>query len=503
MSARSDYNPRWRFALLGLLVAGSGGLFLHRLFEIQILSGAAYRARAESQFASTQTAERGSIFFRERDGDLVSAAINLKDGSGKRFYPGGNLAAHALGFIGWSEAEERTGLYGLERYYNYRLKANQTNQLSMLNLLANLFEREPDSFESEPALADLVLTIEPTVTRRLQSTLESLQARWQATAVGGVVLEPRTGAIVGWGAGPAYDPGASISDPAILSNPLVEHVYEFGSIFKPITLAAAIDAGVITPETTYQDEGRVTIDGKTISNHDGRARGRVTMQEVLNQSLNTGAVFAMRALGPESFRDYLFKFGIGQPTGIDLPDESSGLIKNLETGREIEHATASFGQGIALTPLQMARALAVLANQGERPNLHLGDAIIESGRERKLSTSPDRERVIKSETAQQVTEMLVRTVDEALAGGQAKLTHYRVAAKTGTAQMPALAAAGYDPQRYLHSFFDYFPADDPQFLIFIYLVEPQGAQYASETLTSATLDLTKFLINYYDIPPDR
>ncbi len=504
--ARRD-SSRWRFYCLAAAVILPAVFFWYRLFQIQIVAGEAYRARAESQYISVSGTRRGSIFFRDKNGELVSAAINRPDGSGKRFYPGGSLAAHALGFLGWM-GDTYTGLYGLERFYNHLLVLSPGRSASLTALLDFWFGQSAGTQPSTGAhpnhtTSDLVVTIEPTVTRRLQSMVEELQTKWQAKAVGGLVVEPKSGSIIGWGVTPTYNPGSSVEDLSLLTNPLVEHVYEFGSIFKPLTLAAALDAGVISSETTYFDSGEITIDGQTIRNYDGQSRGMVNMQTVLNQSLNTGAVFAAQALGAGRFRDYLTKFGVGERTGIDLPNESSGLTSNLDSGLAIEHATAAFGQGIALTPIQMVRALSVLANNGVRPNLHLGEAILDSGQEKKLISFSASEPVISSAAAATITQMLVRTVDEALAGGQAKLPHYQVAAKTGTAQMPATDGSGYDPRRYLHSFFDYFPASSPRFLVFLYLVEPQGASYASETLTAAALDLTKFLLDYYDVPPDR
>jgi cell division protein FtsI/penicillin-binding protein 2 len=279
-------------------------------------------------------------------------------------------------------------------------------------------------------------------------------------------------------------------------------VYEFGSIIKPLTVAAGIDAGVITPESTYEDTGRIVVDGARISNFDGKARGVVSMQEVLSQSLNTGVAHITLLLGTEKFREYFTQFGIAEETGIDLPNEASPIVSNLESPRKVEYVTASFGQGIAMTPIATARALAVLANNGALPAPHVGKEIVyTSGLSKTLGWGVPKQ-VIRPESAEAVTRMLVNVVDNALVGGVKKVPEMSIAAKTGTAQIPS-PNGGYYDDRYLHSFFGYFPAYDPKFLIFIYTVEPHGAQYASHTLTDPFFDIVHFLVNYYNVPPDR
>ena len=227
------------------------------------------------------------------------------------------------------------------------------------------------------------------------------------------------------------------------------------------------------------------------------------MQEVLSQSLNTGVAHIASLLGNDQFRKYLYGLKLGSETGIDLPNEAYGLVKNLETSRELEFAQASFGQGIALTPIATVRALSTLANGGVLITPHLVKRIeYENGKSQEIGFPPP-ERVFRQETSEDVTRMLVTVVDTALKKGKAKNPYYTVAAKTGTAQIADHENGGYYSDRYLHSFFGYFPAYDPKFLIFLYTVEPKGVQYASETLTDPFIDLVQFLINYYAILPDR
>ncbi|MDP3958275.1 MAG: penicillin-binding transpeptidase domain-containing protein, partial [bacterium] len=283
-----------------------------------------------------------------------------------------------------------------------------------------------------------------------------------------------------------------------------ENVYEMGSIIKPLVMAAALDAGAVSPQTTYTDhKGYVQVENATIRNFDGRGRGTVSMQEVLSQSLNTGMVFVEQQLGHERFRDYMRRFGVGEETGIDLPGETHGLVANLSSMRDVEYATASFGQGIALTPMETVRALAALGNGGTLIAPHLIDTIDYKGGLSRRPEYTDGEAVIGKTASEDITRMLVEVVDKALLGGSVKIPEYSVAAKTGTAQMAREDGKGYYDDRYFHSFFGYFPAYDPKFLVFLYTVNPKGATFASHTLTHPFIRLTKFLLNYYEIPPDR
>ena len=227
------------------------------------------------------------------------------------------------------------------------------------------------------------------------------------------------------------------------------------------------------------------------------------MGEILNQSLNTGAVFVMQKLGSARFYDYLKAFRLGEKTNIDLPGEVRGLVDNLINGREVEYATASFGQGLALTPLNTIVALSALGNGGRLVRPHLVKRFdYENGLIETVSV-PTGPPVIKDETSKRITDLLVEVVDKALDGGRARLEHYRVAAKTGTAQIPRHDGQGYEPDKFLHSFFGYFPATAPRFSVFLYALEPVGAIYSSQTLTEPFRNLTNFLLNYYQVPPDR
>ena len=284
---------------------------------------------------------------------------------------------------------------------------------------------------------------------------------------------------------------------------MVESSYEMGSIIKPLAMAVGIDEHAVNAKTTYEDTGSVTIDGYTIRNYDGKARGVVDMQQVLSQSLNVGMAFVTRKVGGEKMAERLLALGIAEETGIDMPAESRGLVKNFNNEREVEYITASFGQGIALTPIATIRALATLGNGGRLVTPHIVKEVRYENGEIGVVAPDDFVQVFSPETSEEITRMLVQVVDTALKGGKVKKEGYAIAAKTGTAQIAKKGERGYYDDRYLHSFFGYFPAYNPRFLIFLYHTEPQNVQYASETLTDPFMHLVDFLIHYYEVPPDR
>ncbi len=421
-----------------------------------------------------------------------------------RFYPGASLAAQEIGFVGFKgDSKTQTGVTGLERYYNDVLTRDSASV--DVNFFAQVFSTIGSAvFDSgKREEGDVVTTIEPSVEQYLQSQLKALDEKYHPTLTGGIIMNPKDGSIYALGVYPSFDLNKfnEVKDPHLYTEPLVEYSYEMGSIIKPLTMAAGIDAGAVTPETTYFDAGHIELDGYTISNFDKKGRGTIPMQEVLNQSLNTGVAFVVNKMGRQKFANYMQGYGLGKDTGIDLPGEASGQVTNLESPRAVEYATASFGQGIALTPVQTVRALSSLGNGGTLPIPHLVKEIDYTTGLSKTLAYPADGPAISKKTSETITRMLVQVVDKSLLNGQYKHEHYSIAAKTGTAQIAR--PGGYYDDRYLHSFFGYFPAYDPKFIIFLYIVYPKGVEYASHTLTEPFMDMTDFLINYYNVPPDR
>ena len=419
-----------------------------------------------------------------------------------RLYPGGTLAEHLLGFVG-SDGDALAGRYGLERYYDDVLSRQRGGLYR--NFFAEIFSGIKRAVGPERLEGDVITSIEPSVEQVLEDTLSRLAMSFSTRRTGGIIMDPGNGRIYAMALSPSFDPNefGKEADQSRFSNALVESVYEMGSILKPLTLAAGLDAGLITATSTYNDAGSLTLSGKTISNFDGKGRGRVSMQEVLNQSLNTGAATVALKLGKERFLDYFTRFGLGEETGIDLPAEAEGLIRNLASGRDIELATASYGQGVALTPIQTVRALASLGNGGYLVTPHVATKIAyKTGITRSIESTEKRQ-ALKPETSEEISRMLAEVVDTALLGGQYRMPHHSIAAKTGTALIADPEHGGYYADRFLHAFFGYVPAYSPRFIVFLYAVEPKGVAFASHTLTAPFMEIVKFLINYYEIPPDR
>ncbi len=421
-----------------------------------------------------------------------------------RFYPGSTLAAHTLGFLAY-KGDDRVGQYGLERSYQDTLAKPKDE--AYVNFFAEVFSNLSATITGTAREGDIVTTIDPDTQNMLESELAGVMKTWEADQAGGIIMNPQTGEIYAIAGNPTFNLNdfGNVTSPSVYRNPLVENVFEFGSVIKPLVMAGALDAGVVTPETTYLDRGSVVVNGKTINNFDKKGRGVVNMQTVLDQSLNTGMVFVAGKLGHDKVRSYIKAYGFGEKTGIDVPNETSGLIGNIEKSpRDLEYANAAFGQGIAPTPIEAIRAFSALGNGGSLVTPHLVKQIrYEDG----TSSTPDypitRTGIIGKEASNTITRMLVNVFDKAYGGGAYKFAHYSVATKTGTAQVALEDGKGYYEDRHMHSFFGYFPAYDPKFIVFLFLKNPKHINYASQTLIPPFVDITKFLLNYYEVPPDR
>ena len=409
-------------------------------------------------------------------------------GEEDRMYPEGLIASQVLGFVGYVD-NERVGRYGVEQQYEKILAGSSGN--------SKLLKEKKDG-------ADIVLTIDPHIQSISHKITMDLLEQWDAVSAGILVIQPQTGAILAMESLPSFDPNTynTVKDYDVFLNPFTQKSFEMGSIIKPLTMAAGLDAHAISEDTTYYDAGFVRVRDAEIKNYDGKGRGVQSMYDILDQSLNTGAVFIMQQLGMRQFRDYMERFGLGDITGVDLPQEIYGNTRNLEIGKEVEYATASFGQGIATTPLALATALSAIANGGELVEPYIMDRVMEENKIVSKKTPSIRRRVLRQETTEIVSRMLSRVVDNTLAGGLVAMPGYHIAAKTGTAQIADADDSGYSDY-YLHTFFGYAPAFDPQFLILLFLEKPVGVRYASQTLAKPFHALSEFIINYYGIAPDR
>lgn len=420
-----------------------------------------------------------------------------------RYYPGDSMAARILGFVGY-DGDKLVGRTGLERFYEDVL--SRKNNKAYVNFFAEIFSNIKQTISDDSNMeGEIITSIEPGVESFFEKKVAEISDTFDSKLTGGIIIDPNTGEIYAMALSPSFNLNKfnEEKDISVFNNPLVEGLYEMGSIIKPLTVAAGLDSGAITAQTTYNDTGSLTMDTATIYNYDKKARGVVNMQEVLNQSLNLGVSYIVKKMGKNNFADYMRNYGLAEETGIDLPGENHGRLDNLNSPRDIEYATASFGQGISMTPIETVRALSTLANGGKLIVPHVVKRInYTSGLFNNISYVNESKQVLKKETSDEISRMLTVVVDKALANGKVSLPNYSVAAKTGTAQI-AKPGGGYYDDRWLHSFFGYFPSYKPRFLIFLYTVEPQGVPFASQTLTTPFMDTVKFLINYYNIAPDR
>lgn len=421
----------------------------------------------------------------------------------KRYYPGGDLASHVIGILGYKE-NTLAGRYGLEKFYQDNLVRKQS---AYTNFFADLFSGAKKIVsDKEKFEGDVYTTIEPVVQKELQKVISKIQNKEQSALTGAIVMDPYTGEILAMAQMPSFDPGQTrkVKDISVYNNDMVSSSHEMGSIIKPLTMAVGVDVGKFKADTMYRDEGFIKVRDRTMYNFDKKARGDITMQTALSKSLNTGFVHIAKTVGNDTLTEYFYKFGMGEKTLIDLPDESAPLTQNLKKG-DVEHATASFGQGIAMTPVGTIRSLAVLANGGYLVKPHVVKKIKYSiGTEKQVEIPKfnEKDRVLKADTVDEVRRMLVYNVDHSLLDGRRKNPRYSIAAKTGTAQI-ASPSGGYYDDRNIHTFIGFFPAYKPKCIIFIYTIHPKTSQYGSESLANSFLDLSSFLIQYYEIAPDR
>ena len=481
---------------------------------------------AEAAYAALTEATAGAVdhdsFFTaaaKENQVYIEVAHHLSDTAGKllaakhipgvqvlrerwRYYPGGSLAAPSIGIVSYGSGAVLTGQTGLEAVYNETLSRSEDSLYK--NFFAEIFSSVGNLLmDARDARAgDIITTIEPEVQTRLANDLAKVNETYASTETGGIIMDPATGALIALATYPSYDANNTRSiSPDVLGNPLVEHVHEFGSIMKPLTMTAGLDAGVITPDSTYNDTGCITVDTRRICNWDLKARGIIPMKQIILQSLNLGASWVATKLGPDTFRSY-FTTLFGETTGIDQPAENAALTRNLQSPRQVEFDNMSFGQGIAVTPLQMIRALGAVANHGVMVEPHVASSVrLNSGVTRTLDwshTTP----VFSAEAARETTSMMTALMDEVLYNKKAKIPTMSVAVKTGTAQLTK-TGGGYYEDRFFHSFVGFFPSYNPRFIILLYTNDPKGVTYASETLDATFLDLTHFLIDYYAVPPDR
>lgn len=417
-----------------------------------------------------------------------------------RYYPGDYLASNIVGFLGHKE-NKKMGQYGIEEYYNERLEGKM-----------GFLELEKDasgkwiSFglknAQDPKDGDsVVLTIDQTIQYISEKKLKEAVEKYEAKSGNLIVMNPKTGAVIAMAQYPNYNPNEYFKedDMSVFLNSNIHNLYEPGSVQKPITVAIGIDLEKISPNTTYVDEGALKIGGWVISNSDGKKNGRQDMIQVLEKSLNTGTVFIQQQIDKDDFYKYLKKFGLNELTGIEISGEARGSLSNLEKKSDIDYATASFGQGISVTPLAILAAISSFANDGKLMKPHIvGEFICSNGSLEKVEPKLVRH-VVSAKTANLVSAMMVSVIENGHAQ-QAKVNGYKFAGKTGTSQIPKKNGRGYEEDETIHTFVGFGPIPNPEFSILVKLDSPK-ALYAANTTAYVFKDMALELVGYYNIPP--
>lgn len=417
----------------------------------------------------------------------------------KRYYPESSMAAHLLGFVGSDENGKDTGYFGLEGFYNRELSGKdgvlvvEKDIRGAPILVGETHRTEPEDGRS------LVLWIDRTVQRIVERRLSDGVAKYGAKEGSIVVMDPKTGGILAMASTASYDPSNfGEYSHEFYKNPVVASSFEPGSIFKVLIMAAGIDAGLVTPSTMADETGPVRVGEYFIRTWDDKYRGKISMTDVLVHSSNVGMVFVEKKLGKERMLSALRNFGLGEFTGIDLQEEAAANLRKDSEWGEIDLATASFGQGIAVTPIQMVRAVAAIANGGSLVTPRVVKEIRDmTGKI--IQMKPGKTKTMLSPSASRIiTEMMIASVDRGEAKW-AKPMGYRIAGKTGTAQIPV--AGHYDDKKTIASFVGFAPADDPRFIILVTLREPTSSPWGSETAAPLFFTIAKDLFSYYGIAP--
>lgn len=409
-----------------------------------------------------------------------------------RFYPEASLSAHILGFVGADLAGEPQGYFGLEGYFDRQLRGREGKLLAEKDAHGNPILVGRYNVMKNVVGRSLVTTIDKGIQYLVEDILKDGLDRYQAKAGNVIIMESKTGNIVGMAAIPNYDPSHfSDFDGSSYKNPNVANLFEPGSIFKVLIMAASLNEKLVRPETTCDIcDGPLTIGQFTIKTWNEEYHPNSTMTDILVNSDNIGMVFVGKLLGKSKFAEYLDRFGFGKLTGIQLQEEVSGQKKEERDLREIDIATNSFGQGIAVTPIQMITAVNAIANGGHFTSPTIVKQIISSDKEVALD-KPASKKVLEPETVRLIRDMMVEAVER----GESKWARpkgIRVAGKTGTAQIPI--KGHYDPEKTIASFVGFFPAENPKYTMLVSLTEPQTSQWGSETAAPLWFSIARELI---------
>jgi len=416
-----------------------------------------------------------------------------------RFYPETGIGGHIFGFVG-NKDDKIAGQYGLEGYFNKELAGRPGLIKSFKDALGSLITIGSRSIKKAENGSDLVLTIDRQVQFTACLKLKEYTEKFQAEGGTVIIMRP-TGAILAMCSLPDFDPEKynEAAEINYLNNPAIFTAFEPGSVFKAFTMAAGLDTGQVSPETTYFDKGERKVEPYTLKNSDNKAHGTTTMSQVLEKSLNLGAIFVEQTVGKEIFKKYLSDFGFGKKSGIELDTEMPGDLSSLNKRGDIFGMTASYGQGITVTPLQLASAFAAIANQGKLVKPYIVSEIIKPGGEKEIFQPREVRQVMSPKTAAILTGMLISVVENGY-GKLAKVKGYYLGGKTGTAEV-ASPGGGYG-EKTIHTFIGFGPVSKPEFVMLTKLDNPKGPRFAESSSVPLFGELAQYLLNYYQVPPD-
>jgi cell division protein FtsI/penicillin-binding protein 2 len=418
----------------------------------------------------------------------------------QRYYPEGSASAHLLGFVGKNKEGEDVGYFGIEGFYDkdlYGLPGFLKTERDIYGrpiLVGTQDKTDPENGRN------LVLTVDKSVQSIAKRELVRGLERYKAKEGCVIIADPATMEILALTCLPDFDPDRYfLFSQDDFKNQAITSVYEPGSTFKPLVMAAALNEKKVKPDDFYNEKGAITRSGYRIKTWNDKYEGKISMTRILEKSSNVGMVYVGEKLGKKKLYQYLTDYGFSEPTGIDLQGEFGGILKPANQWYDIDYSTVTFGQGMAVTPMQMIRAFSSLINGGELLRPYIVKKIIYEGREKIVDKKLER-RVISEKTSQIMKKMLVSTVEH----GEYKWIKpegYRIGGKTGTAQ---IAIQGkYDPSKTIASFIGFAPADEPKFVALVILRETKTSPYGSETAAPLFFDIARELLIYYNIAPQQ
>lgn len=417
----------------------------------------------------------------------------------KRFYPEGSMAAQLLGFVGSNLKGEDQGYFGLEGFYDEQLRGRNGVLYQETDANGNpILTGNRDMVPAENG-RELTLYIDKSIQFIVEKNLKKSVEKYGAKGGSVIMMDPKTGGIMAMASYPSYDPNEYTKYPVeYYKNPTVSLSFEPGSTFKVVVMASAINEGKLTPDTIFNESGPLEIGGYTINTWNQKYHGNIDQTQVLEYSSNVGMVFVVNKLGKDKLFDYLDKFGFGQSTHIDLQDEAVPALRPKNKWYEIDYATASFGQGIAVTPLQMVRAVGAIANDGKLMVPAMVKKIkLPTGEIIEIKPKMEKE-ILKPEVARTIAEMMALAVDN----GETRMVKpsgYRIAGKTGTAQISI--AGHYDAEKTVASFIGFAPVESPKFVMMTTLREPSVSIWGSETAAPLFFNIAKEIFSYLKISP--